>query len=415
MTSSPNRPADSAAHHLDFRAAAAAIHAELVAFRRDIHQNPELGNNLPRTQAAVLRALQGLPLEIHTGSRLSSVVAVLRGTAERAGTARPTVLLRADMDALPIREETGLGFSSSNDNMHACGHDMHTAGLVGAAMLLCQRRDEIDGDVIFMFQPGEEGAGGAKPMIDEGLLAITGRRPDAAYALHVLSSEEAGKWSTRSGSLLAGVMDLTITVVGRGGHGSMPHASIDPVPVAAEIVLALQSYTTRRVNVFDPVVITVGQLIAGTAPNVIPDTATLRASIRVLSPQSITQLSADLPRLAEGIATAHGCAAKTAVLLDLPTTVNDELETAFVIHELNALHGEEHVTVLPNPRLGSEDFAFVLQEIPGAFMFLGAHPLPLPATPPTNHSSKALFDEGVLIDQAATLAHLAHRRIAAGV
>ena len=157
-----------------------------------------------------------------------------------------------------------------------------------------------------------------------------------------------------------------------------------------------------------------GQITAGTAANVIPDTATLRASIRVLSTQSIAQLSADLPRLAEGIATAHGCAAETALLLDLPTTVNDEAETAFVIDELTALHGEEHVTVLPNPRLGSEDFAFVLQEIPGAFMFLGAHPLPLPATPPTNHSSKALYDEGVLIDQAATLAHLAYRRIAAG-
>ena len=397
---------------MGFRAAAAAIRSELVALRRDIHRNPELGNDLPRTQAAVLRALNGLPLEIHTGSSLSSVVAVLRGTGKRSGRRHPTVLLRGDMDALPIREKTLLEFSSSNDNMHACGHDMHTAGLVGAAMLLCQRRDAIGGDVVFMFQPGEEGPGGAKPMIDEGLLTISGQPLDAAYALHLLASEESGRWSTRGGTLLAGVMDLSITVVGRGGHGSTPHASIDPVPVAAEIVLALQTYATRRVNVFDPVVITVGQITAGTAANVIPDTATLRASIRVLSPQSIAQLNTDLPRLAEGIAMAHGCAAETTLLLDLPVTVNDESETAFVIDELTALHGEENVTVLPNPRLGSEDFAFVLQEIPGAFMFLGAHPLPLPATPPTNHSSHALYDEGVLIEQAATLAHLAYRRIA---
>ncbi len=400
---------------MGFRAAAAAIRPELVALRRDIHRNPELGNDLPRTQAAVLRALNGLPLEIHTGSSLSSVVAVLRGTAERSGRKHPTVLLRGDMDALPIREQTRLEFSSSNDSMHACGHDMHTSGLVGAAMLLCRRRDAIGGDVVFMFQPGEEGPGGAKPMIDEGLLTISGQKPDAAYALHVLSSEESGRWSTRGGTVLAGVMDLSITVEGRGGHGSTPHASIDPVPVAAEIVLALQSYATRRVNVFDPVVITVGQITAGTAANVIPDTATLRASIRVLSPQSIAQLNADLPRLAEGIAMAHGCTVETALLLDLPVTVNDESETAFVVEELTALHGENHVAVLPNPRLGSEDFAFVLQEIPGVFMFLGAHPLPLPEMPPTNHSAQALYDEDVLIEQAATLAHLAYRRIALGV
>lgn len=415
MTSSPNQPADRGSRDVDFRAAAATIHSELVAFRRDIHRNPELGNELPRTQAAVLRALEGLPVEIHTGKSLTSVIAVLRGTAQTSGNDRPTVLLRGDMDALPIKEDTGLEFSSCNDYMHACGHDMHTAGLLGAAMLLSERADEIDGDVIFMFQPGEEGPGGAKPMIEEGLLTVTGRRPDAAYAVHLLSSEEAGKWSTRPGSLLAGVMDLTITVVGRGGHGSMPHASIDPVPVAAEIVLALQTYATRRVNVFDPVVITVGQIIAGTAANVIPDRATLHASIRVLSSESIAQLSEHLPRLADGIATAHGCAAETALQLDLPATVNDATETAFVLDQLTALHGDARVTVLPNPRMGSEDFSFVLQEVPGTFMFLGAHPRPMPAVPPTNHSSKALYDEEVLIDHAATLAHLACRRIAARV
>lgn len=413
MTLPPTVSTTSAPTEIDFRAEAVAIQPDLVSLRRDLHRHPELGNELPRTQAAVLRALEGLPLEVHTGTGLSSIVAVLRGTAPASGDERPTVLLRGDMDALPIREETGLKFSSTNDLMHACGHDLHTAGLVGAAMLLSRHADTIAGDVIFMFQPGEEGPGGAAPMIEEGLLTVTGRRPDAAYALHVLSSEAAGTWSTRPGALMAGSMDLTITVRGRGGHGAMPHASIDPVPVAAEIVLALQSYVTRRVNVFDPVVITVGQFLAGTAPNVIPDTATLRASVRVLSNESIEQLQRDLPQLAEGICHAHGCVAETELSLDLPVTINDPSETAFVLDELVALHGGDSVTVMPNPRLGSEDFSFVLQEVPGTFVFLGAHPLPVAAVPPTNHSSNALFDEGVLGEQAATLAHLAYRRIAA--
>ena len=413
MTLPPTVPADRTPGPIDFRAEAVVIQSDLVALRRDLHRHPELGNDLPRTQAAVLRALDGLPLDIHTGTSLSSVVAVLRGTAPTYGEERPTVLLRGDMDALPIREETGLEFASTNDTMHACGHDMHTAGLVGAATLLSRHVDEIAGDVVFMFQPGEEGPGGAEPMIGEGLLSVAGKRPDAAYALHVLSSEAAGSWSTRPGTVMAGSMSLTVTVRGRGGHGSMPHASIDPVPVAAEIVLALQSYATRRVNVFDPVVITVGQIIAGTAPNVIPDTATLRASVRVLSSDSIEQLGRDLPLLAEGISNAHGCTAETQLHLDLPVTVNDLAETAFVLDELARLHGEDAVAVRENPRLGSEDFSFVLQQVPGAFVFLGAHPLPVAAVPPTNHSSKAIFDEGVLAEQAATLAHLAYRRITA--
>ncbi len=421
MTVLPDRPASAGSQGPDsrgpdFTAAARAIQSELVAFRRDLHRNPELGNDLPRTQAAVLRALEGLPLEVHTGTAVSSVTAVLRGTKPletNPGSAvdRPTVLLRGDMDALPITEETGLDFASVNGNMHACGHDMHTAGLLGAAKLLSDRADELAGDVIFMFQPGEEGPGGAKPMLDEGLLEVSGRKPDAAYAVHVLSSEEAGSWSTRPGPLMAGIMDLKVRVMGKGGHGSTPYGSVDPVPVAAEMVLALQTYVTRRVNVFDPVVITVGQIHAGSASNIIPDTASLHASVRVLSQESTDQLAHDLPRLAQGIASAHGCEAEVDLQPEFPATVNDPAETDFVLNELTALYGEESVTQMPNPRMGSEDFSFVLEQVPGTFVFLGAHPAPIPENPPTNHSPKALFDESVLPDQAATLAHLAYRRI----
>jgi hippurate hydrolase len=414
VTIPPSSPAESGSRptKIDFGSEAAAIHPDLVSLRRQLHQIPELGNDLSKTQAAVLQALEGLPLEITTGKALSSVVAVLRGKASLpGGTERPTVLLRGDMDALPVGEETELEYASTNGFMHACGHDLHTSGLVGAARLLSAHVDEIPGDVVFMFQPGEEGPGGAEPMIAEGLLSVTGKRPDAAYAIHVLSSEAAGRWSTKPGPLMAGCLDLAITVTGRGGHGSMPYASIDPVPVAAEIVLALQSYLTRRVKPFDPIVITVGRIVAGTAANVIPDTATLHASVRVLSKESIAQLSNDMPRLTDGICSAHGCTAETRLQTDLPVTVNDPVETAFVLRELTSLYGTDRVAVMPEPRMGSEDFSFVLDEVPGTFIFLGAHPDPLPETPPTNHSARAIFDDVVLVEQSATLAHLAYTKI----
>ncbi|QDP98532.1 amidohydrolase [Microlunatus elymi] len=400
---------------MDFQDEARAIHPELVALRRLLHRNPERGNQLPQTQAAVLRALDGLPLDVTTGTSLTSVVAVLHGTShvgsvEAHGT-RPTVLLRADMDGLPVVEETGLDYASVNGSMHACGHDLHTAGLVGAARLLSAHVDQLPGDVVFMFQPGEENPGGAEPMIAEGLLTITGRKPDAAYGIHVFTSEPAGQWMLRPNTLMAGCLELIITVHGRGGHGSTPYATVDPVPVAAEIVLALQSYVTRRVNVFDPVVITVGEIHAGTAMNIIPDVATLTASVRVLSKASAAQLDKDLPRLAEGISGAHGCTADVTLRTVYPATVNDPAETAFVVDELSRLHGTDRVVIMDEPRMGSEDFSFVLDEVPGAYFFLGAHPDPLPEVPPTNHSAKALFDDAVLADQSATLAQLAFTKI----
>jgi amidohydrolase len=405
------RPAPADLPRIDFGTEASRIHPELVDLRRALHQIPELGNELPRTQAMVLQALEGLPLEISTGTAVTSVVAVLRGRGSPAGAERPTVLLRADMDALPVVEETGLEYASTNGNMHACGHDLHTAGLVGAARLLSAHVDELPGDVIFMFQPGEEAPGGAGPMIAEGVLEVTGRRPDAAYGIHVFAAEAAGTFSLRPNTLMAGCERLDITVQGRGGHGSMPSGSVDPIPVAAEILLALQSYVTRRVSVFDPVVITIGQFNAGTASNIIPDTATMNGTVRVLSKESADLVAKDLPKLADGIASAHGCTAETVLETLYPVTVNDPDETAYVLAELTDLHGSERVSIMAEPRMGSEDFSLVLEEVPGAYIFLGAHPGPLTAAPPTNHSAKAAFDDAVLADQAAALAHLAYTKI----
>jgi amidohydrolase len=380
---------------------------DLVSLRRALHQVPELGLELPKTQAIVLDALAGLPLEITTGKELSSVVAVLRG--DQPG---PTVLLRGDMDALPVVEETGLAYASTNGNMHACGHDLHTAGLVGAARLLSEHRSELRGNIVFMFQPGEEGPGGAGPMIKEGLLEASGEKPVAAYAIHVWSQRPRGVFVTRPGTIMAGSNHLFITIHGKGGHGSAPHTTIDPVPVAAEIVLALQTYATRKLNVFDPVIITVTRLAAGIAVNVIPNTATLAASVRTLSNESWDQLARELPVLAGGIASAYGCTADVEFTAQYPVTVNDTGRAAVAIAELGQQFGGERVEVMPDPLMGSEDFSLVLEEVPGAFIMLGARPDDVGDDGPSNHSSEVRFDDAVLGDQAAALAQLATAELA---
>ncbi len=379
-----------------------AIAPGLVELRRELHQIPEVGLDLPKTQAMVLDAVAGLPLEISTGRELTSVVGVLRG-----GQPGPTVLLRGDMDALPVVEETELEYVSTNGNMHACGHDLHTAGLVGAARLLSAHREELRGNVLFMFQPGEEGLGGAGFMIREGLLQATGDKPIAAYAIHVWSNAAKGLFQTRPGTMMAGSNQLHITVHGKGGHGSSPYTTVDPVPVVAELVLALQTYATRRVNVFDPVVITVTQLAAGIAVNVIPNTARLGATVRTLSNETFDQLSRDLPALAQGIAAAHGCTVEVDFSKQYPVTINDAARTAETSLLLTEVFGADRVPAFDNPLMGSEDFSMVLDEVPGTFVMLGARPDDVGEDGPSNHSSVVRFDDAVLADEAAALAHLA--------
>jgi amidohydrolase len=381
---------------------AAAIAPGLIDLRRELHQIPEVGLVLPKTQAMVLDAVAGLPLEISTGKDLTSVVGVLRG-----GQPGPTVLLRGDMDALPVVEETDLEYASTNGSMHACGHDLHTAGLVGAAQLLSAHREELQGNVLFMFQPGEEGLGGAGYMIREGLLQATGDKPIAAYAIHVWSHGAKGLFQTRPGTMMAGSNQLHVTVHGKGGHGSSPSMSVDPVPVVAELVLALQTYATRKVDVFDPVVITVTQLAAGVAVNVIPNTARLGATVRTLSNEMFDQLSRDLPALAQGIAAAHGCTAEADFSKQYPVTINDATRTADTSALLGEVFGADRVPVFDNPLMGSEDFSMVLEEVPGTFVMLGARPDDVGEDGPSNHSSVVRFDDAVLGDQAAALAHLA--------
>ncbi len=272
---------------------------DAVELRRRIHRHPELGLELPTTQAAVLEALDGLPLSVTTGTSTSSVVAVLDGDAPG-----PTVLLRGDMDALPMPEDTGLEYASEVDGaMHACGHDAHVAMLAGAARLLVERRGSFAGRVAFMFQPGEEGFHGARYMLEEGLLehvAEGGSPVSMAFAIHQTPTFPSGTIATRGRSLLASSDTLIVNVRGRGGHASMPHHAVDPIPIACEIVMALQSMVTRRVDAFDPAVVTVARIQSGTTSNVIPESAELLGTVRTVSPKTRAAVLDEVRRVARG-------------------------------------------------------------------------------------------------------------------
>lgn len=389
---------------IPFAEAADALLPDLVAVRRELHALAEVGLDLPETQAVLRRELAGRGVEVTTGAGLSSVTAVLRGALPG-----PTVLLRADMDALPVVEATGLAFASTRGTMHACGHDLHMAGLLGAVRLLAERRDRLAGSVIFMFQPGEEGYAGARTMIDEGVLEAAGAPPVAAYALHVDTMTDAGVFVTRPGPMMASVSAATVTVRGTGGHAAMPHQGIDPVPVAAELILAVQSYGARRLPATDPAVLSVtGVRSDSAAGNVLSETVTLVLNVRAFSEVTRTRVREELPALMEGIARAHGCSVEIDWVDSYPVTVNDPDETAAVVETLRAAHGRDRVRVLEAPSPASEDFAYVLERVPGALVFLGVAPAgeraPL-------HSDRAVFDDAQLALQAATLAGLAWERL----
>jgi hippurate hydrolase len=378
---------------------------EAIRLRRRIHENPELGLELPETRRAVLDALQGLPLEIALSRQTSGVVATLRGA--RPG---PTLLLRADMDALPMPEDTDLPFKSRRPGaMHACGHDSHVAMLAGAARLLSARRDELAGSVKLMFQPGEEGQGGAAVMISEGILD-TEPRVDAAFALHIFPLIPAGFVALKPGALMASADTFQVEVVGRGGHASMPHDALDPVPIACEIVQAIQSFVTRRVNAFDPAVVTVAKIEAGTTDNVIPESAKLVGTIRTVSEWTRKSVHAGLEQLAKGIAAAHGAEARVLLQRGYPVTVNHPEFNGFATEVARELLGAERTITMPSPAMGAEDFSFVLQRVPGAMGILGVRPEGV-AQPAPCHSNRMMLNEegmatGIAMHAAVALRYL---------
>ncbi len=390
----------------------------MVELRRELHAWPEVGNHLPHTREAVLAALEGLPLDITLHETTSGIAAVLDGA--KPG---PTVLLRGDMDALPMPEDTGLEFGSKVDGqMHACGHDTHTSMLVGAARLLSARRADLPGRVLFMFQPGEEGYGGARYMLEEGLLDL-GPRADGsespltgAFAMHITSSMPTGFVSTRRGPIMASSDRLLITVTGRGGHASEPHRALDPIPVACEIVQALQTMVTRRIDVFDPGVVTVARITAGTTSNVIPESAEIEGTIRAVSERTRSKIHDGIRRVAEGVAAAHDATVTVTIPTDgYPVTVNDGDFATFAGDVAAEVIGADHVIRLPNPIMGAEDFSYVIQRLPGAMMFLGGTPADRDlATAPPNHSNRVYFDEDAMVNGVSVYTSVALRHLAAG-
>ena len=362
---------------------------DVVALRRRIHRHPEIGLKLPRTQATVLEALDGLGLDIRTGQKTTSVIARLTGS--RPG---PTILLRADMDALPMPENTGLPFASEVDGaMHACGHDAHVAMLVGAARMLARRRDTLPGSVLFMFQPGEEGYHGARVMLEEGLLD-SGPAPTGAFAIHITHRQAAGVVSTRPGPMLASGDTLQISIRGKGGHASAPHDCVDPIPIACAIVQAYQTLVTRNINAFDPAVLTIAKIEAGTTRNVIPETANLLGTVRTVSEATRERVLEGVRRVTDGIATAHGAEATIEIIRGYPVTANDPDFARFVLDTAGALLGAERAHEMRHPVMGSEDFSYVLQRVPGAMANLGTRPDTGPVFP--NHSNRMLLNEAAL-------------------
>jgi len=378
----------------------------VIALRRRLHQVPETGLHLPQTQQLILEALDGLGLEITVGRQLSSVVAVLRGK----GTG-PVVLLRGDMDALPVQESTGLEYASTIDGvMHACGHDLHSAGLVGAARILAERRDELDGDVVFMFQPGEEDPGGALPMIEEGLMEIAGRPIAAGYSVHVHSHGiPFGVFRGKKNAINANCDEFSVRVIGEGGHASAPSRCKDPLPAACEMVLALQTNLTRTIDVFDPIVLTVGRFIGGAKDNVIPDAVEFGGTIRSFSPHSRALAKAMVPRVVESIAAAHDLQVEIDYVEGYPACVNDPQEFDVAREVVEDLFGEDAFLHTTTPAGSGDDFAYVMEKVPSVYFGIGAT-VGDPATSAPGHSPRAVFDDSILLRTTAFLAELALRR-----
>jgi hippurate hydrolase len=367
---------------------------KIVTLRRDIHREPELGFDTKKTVEKVHSALEGLPLEIQTGVAENGLVATLQG--ERDG---PTVGLRADMDALPIHEETGLPFASEIDGkMHACGHDGHTSMLVGAAHALCGMRERLNGTVKFFFQPAEEGGGGGKVMVEEGVADDV----SSIFALHLWPGLPFGTAATKAGPIMAAADSFEITVRGKGGHGAFPHQTVDAIAMAAQIVTALQTVVSREVNPVEPAVLTVGEIGAGSAFNVIPETARLGGTVRTLNEDLRRRMPERIEQIARGVAGGMRGDAELGYSFSYPVTMNDEGAARLAHGVIRDLLGEGNTLELANPSMGGEDFAFFLEKMPGAFIWLGVG-----QDVSYLHTPTFAFDEEILPQGSALLTALA--------
>jgi amidohydrolase len=360
---------------------------DAVATRRDLHRHPELGFAEHRTSAIVAERLRKLGIDVHTGLAKTAVVGVLRG-------AHPgrTIMLRADMDALPMPEESDHAYRSTQDNVtHACGHDGHVAILLGAAELLADRRDELAGTVVFFFQPAEEGGGGARLMVEEG--ALERFSVERAYGLHLTSLLPVGVTAFRPGPLMASADTLDITVRGRGGHASLPHTSIDPIFAASSVVVALQQVVSRHIDPVEPAVVSICSVHAGTTYNVIPGEAALKGTVRAFSEDVRTTLERRIRQVVAGTCDAAGATFELTYHEGFPVTANDPDQTAYVRALATKTLGPERVITSPQV-MGSEDFSYFANAVPACFYFLGSMSGEQTAYP--NHHGKFDIDERAL-------------------
>ena len=379
--------------------------------RRDLHQIPEFGLELPKSQARILESIHGLG-EITLGKNLNSIALLIKG-----GHPGPTVLLRADMDALAVQEDTSEPFASTNGYMHACGHDLHMAIGIGAAHLIATHKDELHGDVVVWFQPGEEGHDGAGVMLAENSHMISGSKPIVSYGIHVFSAMLPNRvFASRPGTMMASAGDLIVKVHGAGGHGSSPWMGNDPITPLVEAISGLQNFLNKKLNAFDPVVINVGWLDAGDThtTNVIPETASFGATVRTFSREHYTKVREIVPEFLDGLAKAYSVKIEHEFSNATKVLINDAEAVSRVERIVKDTFGEQRYFDMPTPMAGGEDMASIIEEMGGAFIFLGAHKPGVDfMTAAVNHSNKAEFDDSVIPDGSALLAALAFDHLGA--
>ena len=391
--------------HKALVAEAATYLETLQGIRRDLHQIPEFALDLPKTQERILASIKGIG-EVTLGKNLTSIALLIKGAHPG-----PTVLLRADMDALAVQEDTSEDFQSTNGYMHACGHDLHMAMGIGAAHLIATHKDKLHGDVVVWFQPGEEGHDGAGVMLEEGAHLISGNKPIAAYGLHVFSAMLPNRvFASRPGTMMASAGDLIVKVTGAGGHGSSPWMANDPITPLVEVISGMQTFLNKRLNAFDPVIVNVGWLDAGDThtTNVIPETASFGATVRTFSREHFAKLREVVPEFLAGVAKSYGVTIEHEFSNATKVLINDVDAVARVERVVKDTFGLQRYFDMPTPMAGGEDMASIIEEMGGAFVFLGAHKPGVDfMTAAVNHSNKAEFDDTVLADGAALLAAMA--------
>jgi amidohydrolase len=386
----------------DFKQEASNLYDELVRVRRDLHRHPELGFQETRTATIVADRLTGLGLEVQAGVGQTGVVALLEGA--RPG---PTVLLRFDMDALPIQEESDHDYISTQPGvMHACGHDGHVAMGLGLAQIFARHQDCMTGSLKFLFQPAEEGLGGALAVIAGG--ALESPRPDVALAMHLWSPVHLGQARVVEGPAMASSSVFTITIEGHGGHGAAPHLATDPILAAAQIVVALQSIVSRNTNPQDSVVVSIGEFSAGTTFNVIPERAILKGTVRSYDKASHRMVYRRILEMATNMATAFGCRASMETVAIVAAVNNAPEPTAVVRAAAERVLGAENI--LEHRTMAAEDMGFILEEVPGCYFFIGCSNGD-PATQYPHHHARFDFDERAMINGVAIMAEAAARYV----